>query len=73
MIELNTAWLGKRQRVTTRITPQQKEWVVKECKKRGISVSEFLRLLVIEERRRHAVEWRGDYFKNKSMPPEEEL
>lgn len=73
MTPLNTAWLGEKQRVTTRITPQLKTWVEKQSRKDGVSVSEFLRRLVIAERRRHAVEWRGDYFNNRAMPPEEEL
>jgi hypothetical protein len=48
------AWLGEKQRVTTRITPQLKDWLEKHCQREGISISEFVRNLVIEERRRQA-------------------
>ena len=66
-----SAWLGEKQRVTTRVTPQLKKWLERHCKSEGISVSEFVRNLVIEERRRHATEWRKDYFEMKATLPGE--
>jgi hypothetical protein len=61
MMTLNKKWLGEKERVTTRVTPGLKEWLVWKSKKDGITLSELLRNLVIEERRRNAVEWRKDY------------
>jgi hypothetical protein len=63
------AWLGEKQRVTTRITPQLKNWLEKHCKDEGISMSEFVRRLVIEERRRHAIAWDRDYHRKHPQPP----
>ena len=53
-MNLNTAWLGEKQRVTTRITPQLKTWLTAEARSRKVSVSELVRALVIQERRRVA-------------------